>query len=68
MPNNIVILIIITKFDPKSIHVNIKKLKPYMFIEDITLQPILIKLSDLVIDGLVQTYKHEPLPVELEDF
>jgi hypothetical protein len=39
-----------------------------MFIEDITLQPILIKLSDLVIDGLVQTYKHEPLPVELEDF
>jgi hypothetical protein len=35
--------------------VNINKLKPYRFIENRTLQPILVKPSDLVIDELVQT-------------
>ncbi len=67
MPNNIVILIIIDKFDPNPIHVNINKLKPYRFIEDRTLQFVLAKFSDLVTDELVQIDKHEPLPIELED-
>ncbi len=42
--------------------VNINKLKPYRFIENKTLQPILVKLDDLVID------EHVPLLVKLEDF
>ncbi len=37
LPNNIVLLITIDKFDPNPILVNINKLKPYMFIKDRTL-------------------------------
>jgi hypothetical protein len=48
--------------------VNINKLKPYRFIEDKTLQPVLVKPGDLVTDELVQTKEHVPLLVELEDF
>jgi hypothetical protein len=47
LPNNIVLLVIIDKFDHNPILVNINKLKPYRFIEDHTLQPILAKPSDL---------------------
>ncbi len=37
--------------------ININKLKPYMFIEDKTLQPVIAKPSDLAIDEPVQTKK-----------
>jgi hypothetical protein len=47
--------------------VNINKLKPYKFIEDWTLQPILAKPSDLVTNEHVQTMEPKPLPIELED-
>ncbi len=47
--------------------VNINKLKPYRFIEDITLQPILVKYSDLAIDEHVQTREPKPLLVEPKD-
>jgi hypothetical protein len=47
--------------------VNINKLKPYRFIEDIILQYVLVKPSDLVINEPIQGKEFEPLPVELED-
>jgi hypothetical protein len=34
----------IDKFDHNPVSVNINKLKPYRFVEDHTLQPIIIKL------------------------
>jgi hypothetical protein len=55
LPNNIILLLTIDKFDPNPILVNINKLKPYRFIEDIILQPILANLSDVVVDEHVQT-------------
>jgi hypothetical protein len=33
-PINIILLVIIDKFDPNSMLVNINKLKPYWFVED----------------------------------
>ncbi len=48
--------------------ININKLKPYRFIEDITLQPILAKISDLFINKPIQTKELEPLPIKLEIF
>jgi hypothetical protein len=48
--------------------VNINKLKPYKFIEDKTLQLVLVKPSDLVTNELVQTKKPIPLLVEPKDF
>jgi hypothetical protein len=51
--SNIVLFITIDKFDPNPILININKLKPYKFIEDITLQDVLVNLSDMVIDELV---------------
>jgi hypothetical protein len=38
-----------------------------MFIEDITLQPILVKFSDLVNDEHIQTKEPKPLLVEPKD-
>jgi hypothetical protein len=38
----------INKFDPNPILVNIKKLKPYRFVEDHTFQPILVKPSEFL--------------------
>jgi hypothetical protein len=61
LPNNIVLLVTIDKFNPN-------KLKPYKFIEDRTLQPVLTKPNDLVNDELVQTKELEPLPIGLDDF
>ncbi len=66
LPNNIVLLVTIDKFDPNLVFVNINKLKPYKFIEYKTLQLVLTKPSDLVIDELVQTKEPESLPVEHE--
>jgi hypothetical protein len=56
------------KFNPNLVLVNINKLKPYRFIEDKTLQPILAKPSVLAIDEPIQTREPKPLLVELEDF
>ncbi len=48
--------------------VNINKLKPYRFIENKTLQPVLVEPSDLVINELVQAKEFVPLFVEPKDF
>ncbi len=34
LPNNIILLVTIDKFDPNLVLVNINKFKPYMFIEE----------------------------------
>jgi hypothetical protein len=38
----------IDKFNPNLVSININKLKPYRFIEDQTLQLVLVKLSDFL--------------------
>jgi hypothetical protein len=43
------LLVTIDKFDPNPLIVNINKLKPYRFIKDQTLQPIIVKPSDLLL-------------------
>jgi hypothetical protein len=48
--------------------VNINKLKPYEFIEDKTLQHVLVKHGDLVINEPVQAKEPIPLLVEPKDF
>ncbi len=53
--NNIALLVAIDKFDPNPIFVNINKLNPYRFIEDKTLQLVVINPSDVVVDEHVQT-------------
>ncbi len=40
----------IDKFDPNPKLVNINKLKPYRFMEGQTLQPILTKLNDFLLE------------------
>jgi hypothetical protein len=47
LPNNIVLLVTINKFDLNPILVNINKLKPYRFTKDHTFQLVLAKLNDL---------------------
>jgi hypothetical protein len=64
LPNNIVLLVTIDKFDPNPILVNINKLKPYRFFKDRTLRSILANFSDLIIDEHVQITKLETLIVE----
>jgi len=66
--NNTALLVTINKFDPNSVLVNINKLKPFMFIEDKTLQPVLVKLGDLVTNKPIQAKELVPLLVELENF
>jgi hypothetical protein len=65
--SNIVLLITIDKFDPNPMLVNINKLKPYMLIEDKTLQRIITKPSDPATDEPIQTKEPEPLPIEPKD-
>jgi hypothetical protein len=67
MPNNIVLLVTIDKLDLNPMLININKLKPYKFIEDWTLQHVLVKPSDLVTNEHVQTKEPKPLPIKLED-
>jgi hypothetical protein len=43
-------------------------LKPYRFIEDITLQLVLINFSDLVTNELIYTENPKPLLVENKDY
>jgi hypothetical protein len=66
--NNIILLVTIDKFDFNPVFVNINKLKLYRFIEDKTLQLVLVKCSDLVTNEPIQTIKPIPLPIELKDF
>jgi hypothetical protein len=68
LPNNTILLFTIDKFDPNTVLVNINKLKPYRFIEDKTLQPILVKPGDLVTEEPVQAKEPIPLLVEPKDF
>jgi hypothetical protein len=42
------LLVTINKFDLNIVLVNINKVKPYQFVEDNTLQPILAKANDLL--------------------
>jgi hypothetical protein len=65
--SNIVLFVTIDKFDPNPVLVNINELKPYKFIENKTLQPILIKLNDLITDEPIQIEELEALHVEHED-
>jgi len=41
--------VIIDKFDPNPVFINMNKLKPYRFTKDHTLQPVLVKLNDFFI-------------------
>ncbi len=68
MPNNTILLLTIDKFDLNLMLVNINKLKPYKFIKDRTLQPILVKPSDLVTNEPIQTRKLDSLLVKPESF
>jgi len=34
LPNNMVLLVTMDKFDPNLVFVNVNKLKPYLFLED----------------------------------
>jgi hypothetical protein len=45
-------LVTIDKFNPKLVLVNTNKLKPCRFIEDQTLQPILVKPGDFLSEEL----------------
>jgi hypothetical protein len=63
-----VLLVTIDKFDPNPMLVNINKLKPYKFIEDKTLQPISVKLGDLVTYEPVQSKDLVPPLVEPKIF
>jgi hypothetical protein len=40
----------IDKFDPNPVLVNINKLKPYKFVEDDTLQLVLVKPNDFLLE------------------
>lgn len=48
------LLVTINKFNPNIILVNINKLKPYRFVEDSTLQPILAKANDLLLEEPIE--------------
>ncbi len=67
MPNNIILIVTIDKFDPNLMFVNINKLKAYMFIEDKSLQHVLAKFNDLLTNEFVQTKELKPLHVEPKD-
>jgi hypothetical protein len=46
----------------------INKLKPFRFIENRTLQLVLVKPNDLVTDEPIQTKEADSLPFELKGF
>ncbi len=62
LPNNTIQLVIIIKFDPSSILININKLKPDRFIEDQTLQPILAKPNDFLSKEPVEVKYFDNMP------
>jgi len=68
LPNNIVILVTINKFNPNLVLVNINKLTPYRFIEDKTLHLVLAKPNDLITKKPFQINFFEPLLVENDIF
>jgi hypothetical protein len=48
LPNNIILLLTINKFDLNLILININKYKPYRFAKDNKFQPVLTKPSDFL--------------------
>ncbi len=44
----------IDKFDPNLVLINIIKLKPYRFVEDHTLQLVIVKPRDLLLEELIE--------------
>ncbi len=52
-------LVIINKIDPNLVLINTNKLKPYKFIRDQTIKPILVKPNDFLLE--------EPLEVKYFD-
>jgi uncharacterized circularly permuted ATP-grasp superfamily protein len=48
------LLVTIDKFDLNLVLININKMKPYWFVEDSMLQPILTNLSDMLTKELVE--------------
>lgn len=57
LPNNIILLVTIDKFNPSLLLVDINKLKLYWFVEDSTLQRIFVKPNDLLPKELLETNK-----------
>jgi hypothetical protein len=68
LPNNIVLLITIDKFDCNIVLVNINKLKPCKVIENKILQYVLVKLGNLVTNKPIQPNELVPPPVEPKKF
>ncbi len=64
MVNNIVLFITIDEFDPNLVLININKLKPYLFIDDRTLQPIFVNFNDLAIKELVENVVTKLIPIQ----
>lgn len=48
------LLVTIDKFDPNLVLVNINKIKPYWFVEDGTLKPIIVNPNDMLIKEPVE--------------
>jgi hypothetical protein len=59
-----VLLVTIDKFDPNLVLVNINKLKPYRFINDSTLQLVLVNPNDLAIKKPIENEVFELVPIE----
>ncbi len=57
-------LLTIDKFDPNLIIININKLKPYLFIDDRTLQHIFVNLNDLATKELVENVVTKLIPIQ----
>ncbi len=68
MPNNSILLVTIDKFDPNLVLININKLKPYKFVEYITLQLVLVKPNDLLTDEPIQIKEANSLLLNLKVF
>jgi hypothetical protein len=64
LANNIVLLVTIDKFDHNLVIININKLKPYLFIDDRTLQPIFVNLNDLPTKELVENVVIKLIPIK----
>jgi hypothetical protein len=50
------LLVTIDKFDLNPVLVNNSKMEPYRFVEDHTLQLVLVKPNDLLLEKLVETH------------
>ncbi len=64
LPNNTITLVTIYKFDLNMVLVNINKFKPYIFINDNTLEHVFTKPSDLTIDIIIENGIIELITIE----